>query len=78
MKFLVVAIDYFTKWTKVEPVACIAGRQVIKFLWKNILTRFGTPRVLIRDNGPLFTKNPFRSWCTDKGIEQRFTSAAHP
>lgn len=37
------------------------------FLWKNIMTRFGTPRVLTSDNELQFTENPFRSWCAEKG-----------
>lgn len=63
VKFLVVAVDYFTKWIEAEPFACITGRQIIKFVWKNILTRFGTPRVLISDNDLQFADNPFKDWC---------------
>lgn len=54
VKFLVVAIDYFTKWVEAEPLASISSRTIIKFMWKNILTKFGTPRVLISDNGLQF------------------------
>ncbi|XP_023748530.1 uncharacterized protein LOC111896779 [Lactuca sativa] len=50
LKYMVVAIDYFTKWIEAEPLACILGRHMIKFVWKNIMTRFGTPKVLISDN----------------------------
>lgn len=76
--FLVVVVDYFTKWIEAEPLECIAGRQMIKFLWKKIITRFVTPKVLISGNGFQFAENLFRSWCTEKGIEQRFTLVAHP
>ena len=51
---------------------------MIKFLWKNIMARFGTPRVLVSDNGLQFAENPFWSWCVEKGIEQWFTSGTHP
>lgn len=78
VKFLIVAVDYFTKWIEAEPLASISGRQVIKFMWKNIVTRFGIPKVLISDNGLQFSENPFRDWCVDKGITHRFTSVAHP
>jgi hypothetical protein len=33
-KFLVVAIDYFTKWAEVEALATIMAENVYKFLWK--------------------------------------------
>ncbi|XP_023746717.1 uncharacterized protein LOC111894856 [Lactuca sativa] len=78
LKYMVVAVDYFTKWIEAEPLACISGRHMIKFVWKNIMTRFGTHKVLISDNGLQFAENPFREWCTAKGISQRFTPVAHP
>lgn len=42
VKCLVVSIDYFKKWIEAEPIATINGRCMIKLMWKNILTRFGT------------------------------------
>ncbi|GJV09233.1 reverse transcriptase domain-containing protein [Tanacetum coccineum] len=41
VKFLIVAIDYFTKWIEARPVATITGNQVKKFIWDNIVCRFG-------------------------------------
>ncbi|GJS51747.1 reverse transcriptase domain-containing protein [Tanacetum coccineum] len=41
VKFLIVAIDYFTKWIEAKPVATITGNQVKKFVWDNIVCRFG-------------------------------------
>ncbi|XP_020236690.1 uncharacterized protein LOC109816200 [Cajanus cajan] len=54
-KFLIVAVDLFTKWIEVEPLAFISAHQVQKFLWKNIITRFGVPYTLVTDNGLQFT-----------------------
>ncbi|KAI3523816.1 hypothetical protein L1887_02241 [Cichorium endivia] len=78
VKFLIVAVDYFTKWIEAEAVASITGRNMIKFMWKNILTRFGTPKVLVSDNGLQFVEDPFRTWCAERLIKQKFTSVAHP
>ncbi|GJS06255.1 reverse transcriptase domain-containing protein [Tanacetum coccineum] len=36
VKFLIVAIDYFTKWIEAKPVATITGNQIKKFMWDNI------------------------------------------
>lgn len=41
-KFLLVVVDYFTKWIEPEPLTTVTVRQMIKFMWKNILTCFGT------------------------------------
>nr|GEY13380.1 reverse transcriptase domain-containing protein [Tanacetum cinerariifolium] len=43
VKFLIVAIDYFTKWIEANPVASITGTHVKKFVWDNIVCRFGLP-----------------------------------
>ena len=51
MKFLVVGIDYFTKWVEAEPLAKITQQNVKNFVWKNIVCIFGVPRVLVSDNG---------------------------
>ena len=50
VKFLLVAVDYFTKWIESEPLATITGKKMINFMTKNILARFGTLRILISDN----------------------------
>ncbi|KAL0446274.1 UNVERIFIED_CONTAM: hypothetical protein Slati_1755300 [Sesamum latifolium] len=42
-KFFLVAIDYFTKWVEAKPLARITEGKVIKFIWKNIICRFGLP-----------------------------------
>ncbi|GJX56561.1 reverse transcriptase domain-containing protein [Tanacetum coccineum] len=51
VKFLVVAIDYFTKWIEAKPVATITGNQVKKIMWDNIVCRFGLPGEIISNNG---------------------------
>ena len=62
MKFLVVGIDYFTKWVEAEPLAKITKQNVKNFIWKNIVCRFGVPRVLISDNGRQFDNALFRDF----------------
>ena len=51
LKFLIVAIDYFTKWIEAKAVASITGSQVKRFVWDNIVCRFGLPGEIISDNG---------------------------
>ena len=42
-KYLIVCTDYFTKWVEAEPLANIRDMGVKRFIWKNIVTRFGVP-----------------------------------
>ncbi|GKA72189.1 reverse transcriptase domain-containing protein [Tanacetum coccineum] len=78
VKFLIVAMDYFTKWVEAKPVATITGNQVKKFVWENIVCRFGLPGEIISDNGKQFRDNPFKDWCEKLCIQQHFASVKHP
>ncbi|KAL0458115.1 UNVERIFIED_CONTAM: hypothetical protein Slati_0438700 [Sesamum latifolium] len=60
-KFLLVAVDYFTKWVEAEPLARITEGEVMKFIWKNIICRFGIPREIISDNGRQFQGQRYRN-----------------
>ncbi|XP_061376077.1 uncharacterized protein LOC133318132 [Gastrolobium bilobum] len=59
VQWLIVAIDYFTKWVEAEPVATITSQRVRKFFWRNIVYRFGIPGEVITDNGTQFTDAKF-------------------
>lgn len=78
VKFLVVVVDYITKWTDAEPLACVVKGYMIMFLLKNIVTRFRIPKVLITGNGLQFSENPFRICYIERGLEQHFTLVAYP
>nr|GEX03746.1 reverse transcriptase domain-containing protein [Tanacetum cinerariifolium] len=78
VKFLIVAMDYFTKWIEAKAVATITGGQVKKFVWDNIVCRFGIPGEIVSDNDKQFSDNPFKDWCDKLIITQRFTSVKHP
>ncbi|KAL0373591.1 UNVERIFIED_CONTAM: hypothetical protein Sradi_3274800 [Sesamum radiatum] len=77
-KFLLVAIDYFTKWVEAEPLTRITEGEVMKFIWKNIVCRFGIPREIISDNGRQFQGRKIQEWCQGLHIRQRFTTVVHP
>ena len=51
MKFLVVGIDYISKWVEAEPLAKMTQQNVKNFVWKSIVYRFGVPRVLVSESG---------------------------
>ena len=51
-KLLLVATDYFNKCIEAESFASIKDRDVTRFIWKNIVCRFGIPRTIVSDNGP--------------------------
>jgi ribonuclease HI len=77
-QWLIVATDYFTKWVEAEPLARITDSESRKFIWKNIITRFGIPKCLISDNGTQFDSGPFKKYCSEFGIRNHFSSPAYP
>ena len=78
LKFLIVGIDYFTKWVKAEALATIPKKNVRNFVRKNIICRYGILRVLVSDNGKQFDNDAFRDFCSQLGIKNHYSSLAHP
>jgi len=78
MKYLVVAIEYFTKWIEVELVAQITTHKVQHFVWKNIVCRFGVPKWLVSDNGTQFASQQLGKLYTELEIKLVFTSVMLP
>ena len=78
LKFLVMGIDYFTKWVEAETLATITEKNIRSFVWRCIICRFGIPRVLVSDNGRQFDNDYFRDFCSQLGIKNHYSSSAHP
>ena len=76
--FLIIAIDYFTKWVEAKPVTTITEAKVTNFVWKNIICRFGVPRVIVSDNGKQFDNPMFQNFCQDLGVKNHYSSPKHP
>ncbi|XP_042444044.1 uncharacterized protein LOC122029165 [Zingiber officinale] len=66
-RFLLVVVDYFSKWVEAEALARITEDAIIQFLWKNILCRFGIPHKLVSDNRRQFQGQRIQAWC--KGFD---------
>ncbi|GKC92688.1 reverse transcriptase domain-containing protein [Tanacetum coccineum] len=78
LKFVIVAIDYFTKWIEAKPLAIITGKDLKKFVWDIIVCRFGLPYVIVTDNITQFVNDPFKGWCESLNIKQINMTVAHP
>nr|XP_023920310.1 uncharacterized protein LOC112031829 [Quercus suber] len=77
-KFVLVTVDYFTKWAEADALANIRDVDVKKFVWKNIVTRFGVPNSLISNNGLQFNSKAFHAFCSDLGIKNRYSTSVYP
>ncbi|KAI3714739.1 hypothetical protein L6452_21698 [Arctium lappa] len=76
--YILVAVDYVSKW--VEAMACHSNdaKTVVKFLQKQIFSRFGTPRALISDEGTHFINNVLEEVLEKYNIQHRVATAYHP
>ena len=68
VKFLLVAIDYFTKWVEAKALAIITEAKIRNFVWKNIICRFGISMMIISDNKRQFDNQGFKDLCSNHGI----------
>ena len=73
-----VAINYFTKWVEAEPLTIITESKIQNFVWKNIVYRFGIPRMIISENGWQFDSRSFKEFCAEMGIKNHYLSLDHP
>ena len=78
LKFLVVGIDYFTKWVEAEALTTIMEKNIRSFVWRNIICRFGIPRILVSDNRKQFDNNAFNNFYSELGIKNHYSSPTHP
>ena len=73
-KFIVVGVDYFTKWAEAEPLATITEKKVRNFVWRSIICRFRIPRALVSDNGNQFDNPKFKDFCAELRIKNYYSS----
>jgi hypothetical protein len=78
LKYVVVAVEYFSKWIEVKPSATMTSVTVQKFFWQNIVCRFGVPKAITVDNGTQFDVEAFKDFCDQIGTKIHFASVRHP
>ena len=49
-RFILVAIDYVTKWVETASFASVTRSVMVMFIKKEIICRYGLPRKVITDN----------------------------
>nr|GEW10159.1 reverse transcriptase domain-containing protein [Tanacetum cinerariifolium] len=76
-KYILVAVDYLSKWVKAKALPTDDARVVCKFL-KSLFARFGTPRAIISDRGTHFCNDQFTKVMLKYGVTHRLATAYHP
>jgi IS30 family transposase len=78
LKYVVVAVEYFSKWIETKPLATITSATIQKFFSQNIVCRFGVPKAITVDNGTQFDDETFKDFCDRIDTKIHFASVRHP
>ncbi|GJS62984.1 reverse transcriptase domain-containing protein [Tanacetum coccineum] len=76
-KYILVAVDYLSKWVEAKALPTNDARVVCKFL-KSLFARFGAPRAIISDRGTHFCNDQFAKVMQKYGVTHRLSTAYHP
>ncbi|KAK8596894.1 hypothetical protein V6N13_001505 [Hibiscus sabdariffa] len=76
--YILLAVDYVSKWVEVIATPRNDSQTVLKFLHKHIFTRFGTPRAIISDEGTHFDNKLIAKALQRYGIRHKIAIAYHP
>ena len=77
-RFILVAIDYFTKWVEVASYKSVTKKVVADFVRNNLICRFGVPESIITDNGANINSHLMKEICEQFKIIDRKSIAYHP
>ncbi|KAL4282794.1 hypothetical protein GQ457_16G017530 [Hibiscus cannabinus] len=76
--YILLAVDYVSKWVEAIATTHNDAKTVQRFIKKNIFTRFGTPRVIISDEGRHFDNRSIAAALRKLGINHKLSTAYHP
>ena len=76
--YILVAVDYVSKWVEAIPCKKNDHKIILKFLKENVLSRFGIPREIISDGGLHFCNRPFETLMRKYWITHKVATPYHP
>jgi transposase InsO family protein len=77
-KFILVAVDYVSKWIEAIASPTDDTRVVLKLFKKTIFPRFGVPRLVISDGGSHFISKQFENLLKKYGVRHKVATPYHP
>ena len=76
--YILVGVDYVSKWVEAVPCRVADHKTVLKFLKENIFSRFGVPKAIISDEGSHFYNKPFENLLSKYSVKHKVATPYHP
>jgi hypothetical protein len=77
-RYIIVAMDYFTKWPEAKAIPNMKAETVAKFIYEEIICRHGVPQEILSDRGTSFINKLIDELCQTYQTKHRLTSAYRP
>ena len=77
-KYIIVAVDYFTKWVEAMPTFGNDGETTAIFLFNQVIAHFGIPKEIVTDHGNHFQNNMMAELAIKLGFLQEHSSPYYP
>ena len=75
---MIVATDYFIKWVEVKPITTTTQTDIERFIWRNIICRFGIPQSIVTNNDQQFVGKDLVKLFQKYGIMQHMSTPRYP
>ena len=77
-KYIVVAIDFFTKWPEAKAIKEANAKEISKFVYEEIICRHGCPKKILTDNGSEFNNQLTKNLIEKFNVQHKFSTPYHP
>ena len=77
-EYILVAVDYVSKWVEAIPTRTNTHCEVLRFVTRNIFSRYSCLRAIISDGGLHFNNAHFYALLKKYGVHHRVTTPYHP
>jgi len=77
-KYIIVAMDYLTKWPEARAVADATAEAASQFIYEQIICQHGCPQIILSDRGTHFNNNMIKSLMEKFKINHLLSTPYHP
>jgi Integrase zinc binding domain/Integrase core domain len=77
-RYIIVAMDYLTKWPEARPVPVSTAEETEKFIYEDIICQHGCPRIILTDRGAHFNNQLIQGLSERFKIKHLFSTPYHP